>query len=47
MWWKQRRPEIVEGLLKKYVYGRMPKDLPKVTWTVTASDHELVWVSRR
>src|SRR5579863_7050984 len=25
MWWKERRPEIVEGL-EKYVYGRLPKD---------------------
>jgi hypothetical protein len=41
MWWKQRRPEIVEGF-EKYVYGRVPKDAPKVTWTVTAVDHEFI-----
>ena len=41
MWWKERRPEIVEGL-EEYVYGRMPKDVPKVTWSVTASEHEMV-----
>ena len=41
MWWKQRRPVIVEGL-EEYVYGRMPKDVPKVTWSVTASEREMV-----
>ena len=41
MWWQTRRPEIVE-LLEKYVYGRIPRDLPKVTWTVTAVDHEYI-----
>jgi hypothetical protein len=41
MWWKQRRPEIVEGL-EEYVYGRMPRDVPKVTWSVTASEREMV-----
>ncbi len=38
-WWDQRRPELVE-MFDKYVYGRVPKDVPKVTWTVTAVDHE-------
>ena len=38
-WWDKRRPELVEGL-SKYVYGRQPENLPKVTWTVTAVDHE-------
>jgi hypothetical protein len=41
MWWKQRRLEIVEGL-EEYVYGKMPKDVPKVTWSVTASEREMV-----
>src|ERR1700691_1996429 len=41
MWWKERRPQIVEGL-EEYVYGRMPRDVPKVTWTVTASEREMV-----
>jgi hypothetical protein len=31
MWWKERRPEIVE-YFDAEVYGRVPKDLPKVTW---------------
>ena len=34
MWWKQRRPEIVEDFDRE-VLGRVPKNMPKVTWTVT------------
>jgi hypothetical protein len=34
-WWKQRRPEIVEDFEREIV-GRVPKDVPKVTWTVTS-----------
>lgn len=34
MWWKQRRPEIVEDF-ECEVVGRIPRDVPKVTWTVT------------
>jgi hypothetical protein len=30
MWWNKRRPELVE-LFSKYVYGRVPENLPKVT----------------
>ena len=33
-WWKQRRPEIVEEF-EREVLGRVPADVPKVTWTVT------------
>ena len=32
-WWGRRRPEIVEDF-EREVYGRVPKDVPKVTWTV-------------
>lgn len=32
-WWKQRRPEIVEEF-EREVVGRIPKNVPKVTWTV-------------
>jgi len=35
MWWKQRRPEIVEDFDRE-VYGRVPKNVPKVTWKVTS-----------
>ncbi len=41
MWWKQRRPEIIEDL-EKEVYGRLPKNIPKVTWTVKVTDREFV-----
>ncbi len=34
MWWTQRRPEIVEDF-EREVVGRVPKNVPKVTWTVT------------
>ncbi len=40
-WWERRRPELAE-LLSKYVYGRVPRHVPKVTWTVTAVDHEMI-----
>ncbi len=41
MWWKQRRPEIVEDY-EREVYGRVPANVPKVTWTVRATDREFV-----
>ncbi len=41
MWWNQRRPEIVEDM-EREVYGRLPKTLPKVTWTVAVSEREFV-----
>ncbi len=34
MWWKQRRPEIVEDF-EREVIGRVPAGVPKVTWAVT------------
>ena len=36
-WWTKRRPEIVEDFDRE-VYGRVPKDVPKVTWEVTEHD---------
>ena len=41
MWWEERRPEIVE-MFEKYVYGRIPANVPKVIWSVTAVDHEMI-----
>jgi hypothetical protein len=32
-WWKARRPEIVEDF-EREVFGRVPKTVPKVTWTI-------------
>ena len=36
---EERRPEIVEDF-EREVYGRVPKNVPKVTWTVKAVDQE-------
>ncbi|MBY0506647.1 MAG: hypothetical protein K2X03_22190 [Bryobacteraceae bacterium] len=33
-WWTRRRPEIVEDF-EREVFGRVPKNTPRVTWTVT------------
>src|SRR5438094_5271495 len=34
MWWKLRRPEIVEDF-EREVFGRVPKNVPHVAWTIT------------
>lgn len=41
IWWKQRRPEIVEDI-EREVYGRLPENIPNVKWTVKITDRE--WV---
>ncbi len=41
MWWKQRRPEIVEDI-EREMYGRLPGNIPDVKWTVKITDRE--WV---
>ena len=41
MWNEQRRPQLVE-MLSKYVYGFVPPNVPKVTWSVNAVDHEMI-----
>jgi len=41
MWWSVRRPELVDGL-EKYVYGRIPANVPQVKWTVATVDHEMI-----
>ncbi len=41
MWWETRRPEIVEDF-DRYVYGRVPKNTPKVTWSVTSMERDRV-----
>jgi hypothetical protein len=33
-WWKQRRLEIIEDF-EREVFGRVPKGVPKVTWSIT------------
>ncbi|MCI0745698.1 MAG: hypothetical protein L0Y58_09865 [Verrucomicrobia subdivision 3 bacterium] len=36
MWWKERRPEIVEDF-EREVFGRVPKNVPKVSWSVVSN----------
>src|SRR5439155_5516700 len=33
-------------MFEKDVYGRIPKDVPKVTWSVAAVDHEMIGFNR-
>jgi hypothetical protein len=40
-WWKERRPEIVEDF-EREVYGRVPSNVPPVTWTVVKTVEENV-----
>ncbi|GAB2588078.1 glucuronyl esterase domain-containing protein [Spirosoma areae] len=40
MWWTKRRPEIVEDFDRE-IYGRMPKNTPKVTWSVVSETKEM------
>ena len=39
VWWSQRRPEIVEDFDRE-VYGRVPKNVPKVNWEVASTTNE-------
>ena len=41
VWWKQRRPEIIEAF-EREMYGRLPKEIPSVTWKVKITDREFV-----
>jgi len=41
IWWDQRRPEIVEDF-EREVLGRIPKHVPKVTWTITSTVNAMV-----
>jgi dienelactone hydrolase len=38
-WWSERRPEIVEDFDRE-IYGRVPANLPKVTWEVVSTTQE-------
>lgn len=42
-WWSKRRPELVEGI-ENELYGKLPENIPSVTWTVEVEDRE--WVRR-
>jgi len=50
MWWKQRRPEIVEEFDRE-IYGRVPRDTPKITWqamsVVRDQDGDIPVVSKK
>lgn len=39
LWWKVRRPEIVEDFSRE-IYGRVPADVPAVHWNVVAEERE-------
>jgi hypothetical protein len=39
-WWELRRPEIVEDFDRE-IYGRAPKETPKVVWEVTSTAREM------
>jgi hypothetical protein len=41
IWWKQRRPEIVEDFDRE-IYGRVPQDTPRVNWEVINTTRENV-----
>jgi len=38
-WWNQRRPEIVEDFDRE-IYGRVPRETPKVNWEATSTTRE-------
>ena len=39
IWWNKRRPEIVEDFDRE-IYGRVPKETPKVNWEITSTTRE-------
>src|SRR5207244_3109175 len=41
VWWKQRRSEIVEDF-EREVLGRVPRNVPKITWTVAETANTTV-----
>ena len=45
MWWKERRPEIVEDF-EREVYGRTPGNTPAVRWEVTNTVNDGVTITR-
>ncbi|TDW97282.1 glucuronyl esterase domain-containing protein [Dinghuibacter silviterrae] len=40
-WWKLRRPEILEDM-EREVYGRLPQNIPHVTWETKWTDREFI-----
>ena len=41
VWWNQRRPEIIEDFDRE-VFGRVPANVPKVTWEVKLTTEAMV-----
>ena len=41
IWWKQRRPELMVGF-ENEMYGKLPRNIPNVTWTVKIIDKEII-----
>ena len=39
IWWKRRRPEIVEDFDRE-IYGRVPKETPRVNWEVAGTTRD-------
>jgi hypothetical protein len=39
VWWERRRPEIVEDFDRE-IYGRMPRDTPKVRWEIISTTRQ-------
>lgn len=40
-WWNKRRPEIIRAF-EKEVYGRIPENVPNVSWNIDIVDSEFV-----
>jgi GH35 family endo-1,4-beta-xylanase len=40
-WWKKRRPEIIEEFDRE-IYGRLPKNLPKVNWEIISATDTVI-----
>ena len=40
-WWKLRRPELAQQI-ENEMYGKLPSNLPKVTWETKYVDHEFI-----
>jgi hypothetical protein len=40
-WWEKRRPEIVE-FFDREIFGRVPENVPPVTWEVISTTNEVV-----
>lgn len=41
MWWNIRRPEIIENV-ERELYGKLPENIPSVSWEVKITDYERV-----